>query len=170
MNIRFFNHINHKEKVAWFISAKSPYYLTSFFFVLMLLLATPWVHAEQKVPQITVYKSPTCGCCNKWVKHLQQNGFKVITHNRTDMPKVKSEVGVKPPYQSCHTALIDGYFIEGHVPAKDIKRLLKEKPNAAGLTVPGMPMGSPGMEGHRKDPYSVLILQKDGSQGVYSQY
>lgn len=127
-------------------------------------------HAEQKIPHITVYKSPTCGCCNKWIKHLQQNGFEVEAHNSKDMPKIKREMGVPPQYQSCHTAVINGYYIEGHVPAKDIKQLLAEKPNAAGLAVPGMPMGSPGMEGHRKDPYSVLIIQKDNSQGVYNQY
>ncbi len=134
---------------------------------LALVTAT---HAEPKVPQITVYKSPTCGCCNKWIKHLETNGFKVKAHNKKDMRTIKQKADIKPELQSCHTAFIDGYYIEGHVPAKDIKRLLKEQPkDTAGLTVPGMPMGSPGMEGHRKDPYIVIKVKKDQSKQIYSQ-
>ncbi len=86
------------------------------------------------------------------------------------MSNLKREIGIRPRLQSCHTALVDGYYIEGHVPADDIRRLLSEKPDAAGLTVPGMPMGSPGMEGYRKDPYSVLLINKDGSQKEYSKH
>jgi len=117
-----------------------------------------------------VYKSPTCGCCTKWVKHLEQNGFIVQALNSRDMSAVKRQMGITRDIQSCHTGEIDGYFIEGHVPASDIKRLLKEKPKAAGLTVPGMPMGSPGMEGHRKDAYSVLLISEDGEQQVFSKH
>lgn len=124
------------------------------------------VHATE----ITVYKSPTCGCCKKWVSHLEQSGFDVKSIDKQDMRKVKSDLGVKPQYQSCHTAKLGQYYIEGHVPAADIKKLLAEKPNAAGLAVPGMPMGSPGMEGHRKDKYSVLLVDKKNQFKVYNNH
>ena len=96
--------------------------------------------------EITVYKSPTCGCCNKWVSHLRDAGFKVNTINSDDLESIKLSAGVQPFLQSCHTALVDGYVVEGHVPASDIKRLLQERPAVTGLAVPGMPAGSPGME------------------------
>ena len=124
---------------------------------------------EETVP-ITVYKSPTCRCCNKWVQHLEDNGFKVNTVNKFDMKSIKSREGVPRPLASCHTAIVGDYVIEGHVPATDIKRLLKEQPAIAGLTVPGMPMGSPGMEGKRKDTYNVLTFTKDGDSAIFSQY
>lgn len=119
---------------------------------------------------ITVYKSPTCGCCSKWVRHLQDNGFDVNAINRNDMNIVKSEAGIPRQLASCHTAIVDGYTIEGHVPAADIKRLLKEQPAVAGLTVPGMPMGSPGMEGARQDAYNVLTFTKEGDSTIFSSY
>ncbi len=119
---------------------------------------------------ITVYKSPTCGCCVKWVRHLQDHGFKVAAINREDMNSVKSAAGIPRRLASCHTAIIDGYVIEGHVPAADIKRLLKERPDVAGLTVPGMPMGSPGMEGPRQDRYDVLTFTREGDTTVFSSY
>lgn len=119
---------------------------------------------------ITVYKSPTCGCCGKWVQHLQDNGFQVEAINRNDMNSIKSQAGVPRQLASCHTATIGGYVIEGHVPAADIKRLLKERPAVTGLTVPGMPMGSPGMEGPRQDRYNVLTFDKDGNSKVFSRH
>jgi len=119
---------------------------------------------------ITVYKSPTCGCCNKWVSHLQSSGFEVDAINRKDMNSVKSDAGIPRRLASCHTAIIGDYIIEGHVPADDIKRLLKEKPDVAGLTVPGMPMGSPGMEGPRQDRYDVLTFTRSGETKVFSQH
>lgn len=119
---------------------------------------------------IVVYKSPTCGCCKKWVKHLEGAGFNVKSVNKKDMNSVKTHFGVKNQYQSCHTARIGKYFIEGHVPASDIKKLLAEKPDAKGLAVPGMPMGSPGMEGHRKDKYSVLLIDKKNKSEIYSHH
>jgi len=150
---------------------KRPAFLYLNFLMIATLLAAPTVtYAVQNLPQITVYKSPTCGCCTKWIKHLEKNGFNVKTYNSGNMSVVKYEMGVKPKHQSCHTAMVDGYYIEGHVPVNDIKRLLTEKPKAAGLAVPGMTMGSPGMEGNRKDPYSVLLIRKDGVQKVYSEY
>jgi len=125
--------------------------------------------AKETVP-ITVYKSPTCKCCNKWVQHLEDNGFNVDTVNKFDMKSIKSKEGVPLQLASCHTAVVGDYVIEGHVPAIDIKRLLKEKPAVAGLTVPGMPMGSPGMEGARKDAYKVLTFTKDGDSSIFSEY
>jgi hypothetical protein len=147
----------------------------TFLYLILLLTAVFFAiptlsHAEQGVSQITVYKSPTCRCCNKWIKHLEKNGFSVEAHNREDMSAIKHKMGIQPKYQSCHTAVVDGYYIEGHVPASDIKQLLAEKPKAAGLTVPGMPKGSPGMEVGAKDPYSVLLVDKEGNQKVYNKY
>jgi hypothetical protein len=121
--------------------------------------------------EITVYKSPTCGCCNKWVKHLEDNGFDVKSENVTDVIPYKIKYGVTPQLASCHTAVIAGYTIEGHVPASDIKRLLKEKPAVQGLSVPRMPVGTPGMEqGSRKDPYQVISFDRDGRTGVFADY
>ena len=120
--------------------------------------------------EVVVYKSPTCGCCTKWVSHLEKNGFKVNAKNMQNMNPVKQQMGVQPQYQSCHTAKIGKYFIEGHVPAKDIKRLLKEQPDIKGLSAPGMPMGSPGMEGPRKDRYDVVAIDKNNRATVYSSY
>lgn len=119
---------------------------------------------------ITVYKSPTCGCCSKWIDHLEDNGLSVAVRDRQNMQPIKKEFGVDGQYQSCHTALIGGYVIEGHVPAADIKRLVSEKTAIKGLAVPGMPMGSPGMEGPRTDNYSVLAIDQDGSASVYNRY
>lgn len=119
---------------------------------------------------VIVYKSPTCGCCNDWVSHLQENGFSVKVHDQSNMNPIKSELGVPPRLQSCHTAKVGDYVIEGHVPAQEISRLLKEKPQIDGLAVPGMPMGSPGMEGSRKDAYDVLTFQENGKTTVYASY
>ncbi len=119
---------------------------------------------------VVVYKSPTCGCCKEWVNHMRENGFKVTVHDRRDMDPIKRELGVPQRLQSCHTAHVDGYVIEGHVPAADVVRLLRQKLPVKGLTAPGMPMGSPGMEGPRKDPYAVLTFQSDGRTAVYARH
>lgn len=126
--------------------------------------------AVAETSEIMVYKSSTCGCCNKWVKHLESEGFSVKTKDVGYLNLIKQQHGVQRRFQSCHTAKIGKYFIEGHVPAKDIKKLLKEKPDIKGLAVPGMPMGSPGMEGHRKDNYNVLAVDEKDSATVYSSY
>jgi hypothetical protein len=121
--------------------------------------------------EVEVYKSPTCGCCKEWVKHLQANGFSVTTHDVTDIIPYKTANGVPAALGSCHTAKVGGYVIEGHVPASDIKRLLKERPPVRGLAVPGMPVGSPGMEqGGHKDRYDVLTFDKQGNTAVYARY
>ncbi len=121
------------------------------------------------LPQVVVYKSPTCGCCNKWVRHLRDNGFQVQAYNRRDMAVVKREVGVPDGLTSCHTAKVGKYIVEGHVPADLISKMLREKPDIAGLSVPGMPMGSPGMEGPVRDRYSVIAFGDNGSKSVYAQ-
>ncbi|RTZ61140.1 MAG: DUF411 domain-containing protein [Gammaproteobacteria bacterium] len=118
--------------------------------------------------EITVYKSPTCGCCKAWVSHLRKAGFKVRAIDRKDINRIKAANGVRPEYASCHTAIVNGYVIEGHVPADLVARLLREKPDIKGLAVPGMPMGSPGMEGPRKDPYQVLTFDEQGHLAVYA--
>jgi len=125
---------------------------------------------NSQAEEIVVYKSPTCGCCKKWVNHLRKEGFDVKAKDYNDMKPIKKRFGVKPEFQSCHTAKVGKYFIEGHVSASDIKRLLKEKPDIKGLSAPGMPMGSPGMEGHRKDKYNVIAIDKNNNATVYSQH
>jgi hypothetical protein len=127
--------------------------------------------AAPATPVIDVYKSPTCGCCNKWIDHLKANGFTVRSHDTDNVAQHKVRLGVPPGYGSCHTAEIGGYVVEGHVPAREIKRLLKETPRARGLVVPAMPVGSPGMEaGGGKDPYKVFLVNQSGSVRTYAQY
>lgn len=120
--------------------------------------------------QFSVYKSASCGCCIKWNNNLRQAGHKVTAHNTNKLYEYKTSVGVPDHLQSCHTAMVDGYVIEGHVPIKDIERLLRERPDAVGLSVPGMVSGSPGMENGRFDPYDVILFYKDGKTEVYATY
>ena len=120
--------------------------------------------------EVTVYKSPTCGCCSRWIAHLEANGFKVNAHDLADLTQVKLEHGIRRELTACHTALVDGYVIEGHVPAEDIQRLLQERPDVVGLAVPGMPTGSPGMEGPTSEPYSVLTFDRDGNITVFAKH
>ena len=119
--------------------------------------------------EVTVYKSPTCGCCSKWVDHMTASGFKVTAHDTSDMQSVKTKLGVPDAMASCHTSVIAGYVIEGHVPAADIQRLLRDKPKVAGLAVPGMVTGSPGMEGSRSDPYNVIAFGQ-GKTSVFARH
>lgn len=131
------------------------------------LLPVPALAARDLV---RVYKNPACGCCGDWIKHLRANGFEVQAHDVDDTPAHRSRYGVPDALASCHTALVGDYVVEGHVPAAEIKRLLREKPKAAGLAVPGMPIGSPGMEGPRIDPYDVLLFQRNGRFTTYARY
>ena len=125
----------------------------------------PQAQSSVQWPTAIVYKSPTCSCCKKWVEHLRANGFPVQVREPDDLNTVKDRLGVPADMRSCHTAEIDGYVIEGHVPAADVQRLLREKPKALGLAVPGMPLGSPGMEvDDRRQAYTVWLLQDDGNQ------
>ena len=118
---------------------------------------------------VTVYHSPTCGCCKEWIKHLQANGFTVKSIEQDDVSPMKAELGVPRKLVSCHTAMVAGYVIEGHVPAADIHRLLREKPTIAGLTAPGMPPASPGMN-MGTEPYDVLTFDLKGKTTVWAQH
>jgi hypothetical protein len=137
-----------------------------------ILSLAPRSTFAEAAPVVEVYKSPTCGCCSDWVKHLQANGFTNIRTFDVGNAKKRADVGMSLRYGSCHTALVDGYVIEGHVPAREIRRLLKERPKALGLAVPGMPLGSPGMEvdDGRVDRYDVLLVQKDETATVFATY
>jgi hypothetical protein len=121
---------------------------------------------------VTVFKDPSCGCCAKWVEHLKQNGFTVKVIESNNLDEIKSQNHVPRQARSCHTALVNGYAIEGHVPASDVQRLLKEHPAVAGLAVPGMPIGSPGMEvpGRKAQPFDVLAFDKDGQTRVFASH
>ena len=142
---------------------------------LAVLLATPALPAVAGPgkPLVDVWKSPTCGCCQDWIRHLEANSFTVRAHDdgNTD---ARARLGMPLRYGSCHTASVGGYAIEGHVPAREVWRLLKDRPQAIGLAVPAMPIGSPGMDGPayggRKDPYEVLLVQRDGRSTVYQAY
>lgn len=141
----------------------------------MLAAAAVPVLAQAQSPKVLVevWKDPNCGCCGEWVKHLEANGFQVKV-NDTGNTAMRAKLGVDTKYGSCHTALVGGYAVEGHVPAREIRRLLKEKPKALGLAVPGMPIGSPGMDGPeyggRKDAYQVMLLTQDGGARVFESY
>jgi hypothetical protein len=127
--------------------------------------------ANQQTPTVTVFKDPNCGCCKLWVDHLRKHAFTVVTKDTSDVASFKRSGRVPERHQSCHTAFVGGYVIEGHVPAADIQRLLKEKPKVAGLAVGGMPVGSPGMEvGSRKDPYDVVAFNRDGTTKVFAKH
>lgn len=121
--------------------------------------------------KIVVYKSPTCGCCKNWITYLEDAGYEVEFHDEEDMAMVKAKYGVPGRAQSCHTGIIDGYVIEGHVPVADIERLLTEKLDVAGIATPGMPIGSPGMEvGDQKDPYDVVAFKTTGEVAVFASH
>ncbi len=135
--------------------------------------ASPAPVAPATAIAIEVWKDPNCGCCKDWVDHMQANGFQATVHD-TGNTAVREKLGLPQKLGSCHTALVGGYLIEGHVPAADVQRLLREKPRALGLAVPGMPVGSPGMDGAfyggRRDAYDVLLVARDGSTRVFASY
>ncbi len=136
-----------------------------------LIILPAYSEKTTAIQTITVYKSPSCSCCDRWITHLEKNGFKIVAKNVEDVTPYKIKGGLTPKLASCHTAFVGGYTIEGHVPAADIKRLLKEKPAIRGLSVPAMPIGTPGMEmGNRKDPYNVISFDKDGKTKIFSRY
>ncbi len=121
---------------------------------------------------LELWKSPSCNCCEKWADHMKAEGFQVEPHSAATgtLAKIKHQAGIPSKLTSCHTGKIGGYVIEGHVPAEDVKRLLEEKPEAIGLTVPGMPIGSPGMEGPNPESYDVLLIKPDGSTEVFARH
>ena len=133
--------------------------------------ASPALRAGDGLPEAVVWKTPTCGCCGAWVRHLEANGFRARVIERADLAPVKAEHRIPPRLESCHTALIGGYVVEGHVPAADILRLLRERPaGVRGLVVPGMPAGSPGMEGPVSERYATLALAEDGRTAVFAEH
>ncbi len=144
------------------------------FFMAALWLAGCSGETTATATEIVVYKSSTCACCDGWIKHMRDEGFNVTTEiHDNDMGRIKAANGIPNKLASCHTALIGGYVIEGHVPAADVKRLLREKPaDIVGLTAPGMPMKSPGMQAEGLPPkgYNVIAFKKDGSTEIYTRY
>lgn len=139
-----------------------------------LVISLPFAgRANAESIPVKVWKSPTCGCCNDWIRHLEANGFSVTSHD-VGNSDARERLGMPVRFGSCHTAEVEGYAIEGHVPAKDIHRLLKEKPDAVGLSVPAMPRGSPGMDGPAyggvTDPYDVLLIRSGGEARVFQSY
>lgn len=136
--------------------------------VALSLLAS--VTMAQAAERVEVFKSPYCGCCEKWVEHMRKAGFDVVTKDVNDVPAARKAVGMPERFGSCHTAKVGGYAVEGHVPAGDVVRLLKEKPKAVGLAAPGMPQGSPGMETNNPQPYDTLLVQADGSYKLFAKH
>lgn len=132
-------------------------------------------NANSPTEVVTVWKTPSCGCCKEWVIHLRKEGFNVVTNDVPDTAPIRQKLGLPAKFGSCHTAQVGGYVLEGHVPAREVKRLLREKPTALGLAVPGMPVGSPGMEmpgdmqGVR-DAFDVVLVTRDGNSRVYAAY
>ena len=153
------NKINRNKTVLWTV-------LSAVLAAGLLMLG--FQPRASQAESLVVYKSPTCGCCKKWVQHMRDAGFSVEVHEQYNVTPKKDEYGVPRRLRSCHTARIGGYVVEGHVPADVVKQLLEEKPAIAGVAVPGMPMGSPGMEGFRKDPYDVISFTGTGRTGIYA--
>ncbi|MDP1611162.1 MAG: DUF411 domain-containing protein [Sulfuritalea sp.] len=135
-----------------------------------LSMFAPMAWAALPLPTVTVYKSASCGCCSKWVEHMKASGFPVVTIDTENVAAHKARLGVPPAMGSCHTAEVNGYLVEGHVPAADVKRLLAEKPRARGLVSPGMPASAPGMDDPRKIPYEILLVGKDGRTATYARH
>ncbi len=136
----------------------------------LMALGTAGASVAQTAGTIELYKSPYCGCCGKWAEHMSKAGFSVKTHETDNVPDTRKKLGMPEKLGSCHTAKIGNYLLEGHVPADDIKRLLKEKPKALGLAVPGMPTGSPGMDVPNSPPYDTLLVHKDGTTRVFAKH
>ena len=138
--------------------------------ILSLMLITSSIFAMEG-KTMTVYKSPSCGCCSEWIDIMKTKGFKIDVIETNEVNNIKQKAGLQAGQTSCHTAFVDGYVIEGHVDYSAIKKMLVEKPNILGITVPGMPIGSPGMEqGNTKQAYNILYVNKDGSTGVYEAH
>lgn len=135
-----------------------------------LTLGTAGASLAQTAVTVDLYKSPYCGCCGKWAEHVTKAGFTVKIHEVDDVPGTRKKLGMPEKLGSCHTAKVGNYLLEGHVPAEDIRRLLKEKPKALGLAVPGMPPGSPGMDIPNSPAYETLLVQNDGSTRVFAKH
>ena len=162
----------HPSRRTWLLQASAA--------TLAALTAPAWAAAPTATPAapatrplVEVWKDPNCGCCQDWIAHMEQNGFAVKVHN-TGNNAIRARLGLPQKLGSCHTARVQGYVLEGHVPATEVQRLLQTRPRALGLAVPGMPVGSPGMDGPayggRRDPYDVLLVRLDGSTAVFRRY
>jgi hypothetical protein len=142
--------------------------------ILTMLAAAPLalvsMRAQSAAPAVSMFKLTDCGCCDLWAGHLRKNGFAVSVRAVPNLTAVRVQYGIPNIFGTCHTALVEGYAIEGHVPAADIQRLLRSKLKVAGLAVPGMPAGSPGMEGPRSEPYDVLTFDRSGATRIYARY
>lgn len=140
--------------------------------VILLVFPALSTTAQDRAPVIEVYKEATCGCCAKWVDHLRSHGFTARATDTAKLDDLKASRGVPRQLRSCHTAIVAGYVVEGHVPAADVQRLLRERPAVAGIAVPGMPIGSPGMEvpGMKAQPFEVIAFGKDGSTRVFASH
>ena len=135
-----------------------------------MVVVSPSDNLPAQGPAMTVYKTPTCGCCAKWVDHMKAAGFKVQVQDMDDLTEIKQASGVPIPIRTCHTAVVGNYVVEGHVPADLVKKMRNEKPKMAGIAVPGMPIGSPGMEsGSEKQPHDVILFDKTGKTSVYAK-
>ncbi|NVZ11377.1 DUF411 domain-containing protein [Allochromatium humboldtianum] len=140
-------------------------------FAVLMYAALSFGAAQAAEEDVVMYKDPNCGCCGQWAEHLRTNGFSVQEVATRDMAAIKREAGLPPELASCHTARVGGYVVEGHVPAADIRRLLAERPSVAGLSAPGMPLGSPGMEGpYPAESYRVLSFESDGRTAVFAEH
>lgn len=137
--------------------------------VLVAAAIAPLLSARAATTVIEVWTGPSCGCCHSWIDHLKANGFEVVTHDGGNSD-ARTRLGMPIDYGSCHTGSVGGYAIEGHVPAREVQRLLAERPDAIGLAVPGMPRGSPGMESPIHDPYAVWLIGRDGRGAVFQSY
>ena len=144
--------------------------LSIFIAILSIACSAEESKSVSDLPIVQVYKSPTCGCCSKWVSHLEANGFTVEATDVNDINLIKSSFGIPPALASCHTAVVGDYLVEGHVPAEDIVQLLKQKPVIKGIAVPGMPIGSPGMEGSNPQAYDVISFDAQGKTDVFSSH
>ncbi len=142
-------------------------HLSSFALVTLLSMAPAWA---QTTPTVDIYKSPTCDCCGKWIAHMKKAGFKVEVHEVDNIPASRKKLGMPDKLGSCHTSKVGNYVVEGHVPAQDIQRLLKEKPKALGLAIPSMPPGVPGMDIPNSPPYETLLVQADGTTSVFAKH
>ena len=142
-------------------------HLSSFGLVVLLSMAPAWA---QTTPTVDVYKSPSCDCCGKWITHMKKAGFKVDVHEVDNIPASRKKLGMPDRLGSCHTSKVGNYVVEGHVPAQDIQRLLKEKPKALGLAIPSMPPGVPGMDIPNSPPYETLLIQADGTTSVFAKH
>lgn len=139
-------------------------------FALVALAGIVNVSLAAGLPEIEVWKDPNCGCCSKWISHLRKSGFPVTAHETASVGAVRAKLGMPHQYAACHSARVGKYVVEGHVPASDIKRLLADQPDAIGIAVPGMPMGSPGMEGPYSDPYQTLLVDRSGDASVFANH